>query len=175
MDKVRFEAQFSTSELPDHLVFTKTKLIQGLLEKLFWIVQLNQSSHPSLEQAIAREGNPYKNTDASVGQLLSNRKYPKIYGRSGFLRDTINFKNSMISWQNLWWILAKDRIFEWRRSNIISEKGTRNEKTNCLSQVAIRVLRTEDNIHPCNAFYGATSEKPYIIWKGRKSCANSWR
>jgi len=165
-DKVDLSPIFHKVEVPEHVGIHK-QIDQEFDLKNVLDRQLIKAAYPSLEQAMASEGNfPIKNTDRSVGAMLSN-EISKIYGSTGLPDDTVNFKFHGSAGQTFGGFLAKGVNFELEgEANDYFGKGLSGGKLIIYPSRNSRFV-PEDNIIIGNvAFYGATSGEAYINGQG---------
>jgi glutamate synthase (NADPH/NADH) large chain len=165
-DKVDLSPIFHKVEVPDHVGIFK-QIDQEFELKEVLDRQLIKAAHPSLEQAMASEGNfPIKNTDRSVGAMLSN-EISKIYGSVGLPEDTVHFKFNGSAGQTFGGFLAKGVNFELEgEANDYFGKGLSGGKLIIYPSRNARFIPEENIIIGNVAFYGATSGEAYINGKG---------
>lgn len=165
-DKIDLSPIFHKVEVPDHVGIHKQIDQEFELEHVL-DRQLIKAATPALEQAIQVEGIfPIKNTDRSVGAMLSN-EISKIYGGVGLPEDTVHFKFTGSAGQTFGGFLAKGVNFELEgEANDYFGKGLSGGKLIIYPSRNARFVPEENIIIGNVAFYGATSGEAYINGKG---------
>ena len=165
-DKIDLSPIFHKVEVPDHVGIHKQIDQEFELEHVL-DRQLIKAATPALEQAIQVEGIfPIKNTDRSVGAMLSN-EISKIYGGVGLPDDTVHFKFTGSAGQTFGGFLAKGVNFELEgEANDYFGKGLSGGKLIIYPSRNARFVPEENIIIGNVAFYGATSGEAYINGKG---------
>jgi glutamate synthase (NADPH/NADH) large chain len=165
-DKVDLSPIFHKVEVPDHVGIYK-QIDQEFDLKNVLDRRLIKAAHPSLEQAMASGGSfPIKNTDRSVGAMLSN-EISKIYGSVGLPEDTVNFKFNGSAGQTFGGFLAKGVNFELEgEANDYFGKGLSGGKLIVYPSRNSQFVPEENIIIGNVAFYGATSGEAYINGQG---------
>jgi glutamate synthase (NADPH/NADH) large chain len=165
-DKVDFTPIFHKVEVPDHVGIHK-QIDQDFELKKVLDRKLIKSAMPALEQAAkVKESFKIKNTDRTVGAMLSN-EISKIYGSPGLPEDTIHFKFSGSAGQTFGGFLTKGVTFELEgESNDYFGKGLSGGKLIIYPSRNANFVAHENIIIGNVAFYGATSGYAYINGKG---------
>ncbi|WP_194775221.1 glutamate synthase large subunit [Pararhodonellum marinum] len=165
-DKLDLSPVFHKVEVPDHVGIFK-QIDQEFKLKKVLDRKLIETAKPALEQAnIVRDKFEIKNTDRTVGAMLSN-EISKIYGSPGLPDDTIEFKFTGSAGQTFGGFLAKGVTFELEgEANDYFGKGLSGGKLIVYPSRNAQ-YKAEENIIIGNvAFYGATSGEAYINGKG---------
>ncbi len=165
-NKVDLSPVFHKVEVPDHVGIHKQIDQEYELKKVL-DRQLIEAALPALEQANEVEAKfPIKNTDRSVGAMLSN-EISKVYGSQGLPEDTLKFIFNGSAGQTFGGFLTKGVKFELEgEANDYFGKGLSGGKLVVYPSRNAR-FKPEENIIIGNvAFYGATSGEAYINGKG---------
>lgn len=165
-DKVDLSPIFHKVEVPEHVGIHK-QIDQNFELKKVLDRKLVEAAIPALEQAnVVHAEFPIKNTDRSVGALLSN-EISKIYGSPGLPDGTLNFKFTGSAGQTFGGFLTKGVNFELEgEANDYFGKGLSGGKLIVYPSRNARFTHEENIIIGNVAFYGATSGEAYINGKG---------
>jgi len=165
-NKVDLSPVFHKVEVPDHVGIHK-QIDQEFELKKVLDRQLIEAALPALEQANEVQAKfPIKNTDRSVGAMLSN-EISKVYGSQGLPEDTLKFTFIGSAGQTFGGFLANGVKFELEgEANDYFGKGLSGGKLVVFPSRNARFVAEENIIIGNVAFYGATSGEAYINGKG---------
>ncbi|MHA7130596.1 glutamate synthase large subunit [Algoriphagus namhaensis] len=165
-NKVDLSPIFHKVEVPDHVGIHK-QIDQEFELKKVLDRRLIEAALPALEQATHVEATfPIKNTDRSVGAMLSN-EISKVYGSQGLPEDTLSFKFNGSAGQTFGGFLTKGVTFELEgEANDYFGKGISGGKLIIYPSRNARFVHQDNIIIGNVAFYGGTSGEAYINGKG---------